>query len=61
MDSPSYFLPCWLLISCKLHHLSLIVYSRVSQPVGHGKTFDGSRSGNIEVEDVWQVEPFNEK
>ena len=29
------FLPCWLLVSCMPHHLALIVYSRVSQPVGH--------------------------
>jgi len=32
MNPASYFFPCWLLVSCKPHHLTLIVYARVSQP-----------------------------
>ena len=44
------FFPCWLVVSGKPRHLALIVYSRVSQPVGHGRIFDGSRPGIIEIE-----------
>jgi len=58
MNPGSYFLPCWHLISCKPHHLVLIVYSRVSQPVGHGRICEGLQPGNIEIEHIWQVEPF---
>jgi len=30
-----------LLVSCKPHHLALIVYSTISQPVGHGRIVTG--------------------
>ena len=42
--------PCWLFASGKLHYSALIVYSRVSQLLSHGRIFDGSRPGNIEIE-----------
>jgi len=38
----------------------VIVYSRVSQPVGHGRILIGSRPGITDIEYVLQVEPFNE-
>jgi len=56
MNSASYFVRCWHLVSCKPHHQALIIYSRVSEPVGHGRIFNGSRQGNIEIEYIWQVE-----
>ena len=34
-------------------------FLQVSQPVGHGRSFDGSRPGIIEVEYALQVGPFN--
>jgi len=37
------FRPCWLLVSCKSHHLALLLYPRVSQPEGHRKIFGWSR------------------
>jgi len=60
MNRAPCFLPYRLLVSCKPHHLVLIVYSKVSQSVGHGRIFDGSRPGNTEIEYIWRVEPFDE-
>jgi len=40
---PAYFVKISLLVflvSDKPHHLALMVYSRVSQPVGHGRIFE---------------------
>jgi len=51
--------PCWFSVSGKPHHSVLIIYSRISQPVGRGRIFDCSRPGIIEIEYVLQVEPFN--
>ena len=51
--------PCWLFVSGKLHYSALIVYSRISQLLSHGRIFDGSRPGNIEIEYILQVEPFD--
>jgi len=59
---PAYFVkffPCWFLVSCMLHHSALIIYSRVSQPVSHGRIFDVSRPGISETAYVLQVELFN--
>jgi len=36
---------------------SALVYIRVSQPVGHGRIFDGPRSCIIEIEYVLQDDP----
>jgi len=57
---PSYFVSfCWLLVSGKPHHSALLVYTRISQPVGHGRIVDGSRPGIIEIECVLHIEHFN--
>ena len=48
-----------VLVSGKPHHSALLVYSRVSQPVGHGLIFDDSRPDIIETEYILQVEPFS--
>ena len=42
--------PCWLSVSGKPHHSVLIIYSRISQSVGHGRIFDCSRTGIIKNE-----------
>jgi len=54
---PAYFVKIFplLTVSGKPHHSALIVYSRVSQPTGHGRIFDGSRPCIIEIEYVLQV------
>jgi len=49
------FFPCLILVSGKPHHSTLIVYSRVSEPVDHGRIFDGSPAGIIETEYVLRV------
>jgi len=51
--------PCLLSVSGKQHHSVLIIYSRISQPVGRGRIFDCSRPGIIEIEYILQIEPFN--
>jgi len=47
-DISSNILPGWLLVSNNPHQLALIICSRVSQPMGHGRIFDESRPGIIE-------------
>jgi len=52
--------PCWLSVFGKSHHLVLILYSWISQPMGHGRIFDCSRPGIIEIEYVLQLNPLTQ-